>query len=95
MILLLHIHESDNLVVATRPLCSGDQVDVAGVAVTVRRDVSLGAKLALHSISRGEKVLKYGEPIGTATCDIATGEYIHTHNLTSDYLPTPQVEVLD
>jgi hypothetical protein len=33
-------------------------------------------------------VIKYGAPIGSATRDIAPGEYVHTHNLKSDYLPT-------
>ena len=40
------------------------------------------------SIRAGEKVLKYGAVIGTATSDIGRGEHVHTHNLESDYLPT-------
>jgi hypothetical protein len=33
-------------------------------------------------------VVKYGAPIGSATRDIGPGEYVHTHNVKSDYLPT-------
>ena len=40
-----------------------------------------GHKYALRDIKRGEDVIKYGNPIGHATCDIAAGEHVHTHNL--------------
>mgnify|MGYP001103041182 CR=1 FL=1 len=36
--------------------------------------------------------MKYGAPIGRATRDIEAGEYIHTHNMASDYLPTFTLE---
>ena len=39
-------------------------------------------------IAAGEKVFKYGAPIGSATQPIAPGDYVHTRNLKSDYLPT-------
>jgi altronate dehydratase small subunit len=42
----------------------------------------------LLAIPTGEKILEYGAPIGSATCDIRPGDYVHTHNLQSDYLPT-------
>ena len=85
----LRIHASDNVAVATQPLSRGQLLTVDGISITVARDVSLGAKLALVPIPTGAKVLKYGEPIGSATHDIALGEYVHTHNLQSDYLATP------
>ena len=37
---------------------------------------------------RGERIVKYGAPIGSARGDIAPGAYVHTHNLASDYIPT-------
>ena len=40
-----------------------------------------GHKYAIKPISKGENVIKYGSPIGHATCDIAEGEHVHTHNL--------------
>ena len=40
-----------------------------------------GHKYALVPIKAGENVIKYGSPIGHATCDIATGEHVHTHNV--------------
>jgi len=40
-----------------------------------------GHKFALKPIRKGESVIKYGMPIGTATTDIVQGEWVHTHNL--------------
>lgn len=40
-----------------------------------------GHKYALTDIKAGENVIKYGFPIGHATCDIFKGEHVHTHNL--------------
>ncbi len=40
-----------------------------------------GHKYALFSISKGENIIKYGNPIGHATEDIKKGDHIHSHNL--------------
>lgn len=40
-----------------------------------------GHKYARYDIGAGEKVIKYGFPIGVAVCDIKAGELVHTHNL--------------
>jgi len=40
-----------------------------------------GHKYALTDIKEGENIIKYGFPIGHATCDISVGEHVHTHNV--------------
>ena len=40
-----------------------------------------GHKYALRKINSGETIIKYGFPIGHATCDIEIGEHVHTHNV--------------
>ncbi len=45
--------------------------------------VPAGHKIALRDIKEGELVVKYGAPIGRATCDIKEGEWVHSHNLKS------------
>lgn len=40
-----------------------------------------GHKIAEKDIKKGEKVIKYGFPIGVATEDIKKGEAVHTQNL--------------
>ena len=48
--------------------------------VEVRED---GMKYALCAIAKGDAVIKYGFPIGSATEDIAAGALVHSHNLKS------------
>lgn len=43
-----------------------------------------GHKYALRDIAKGEKIIKYGFPIGTASKNIKTDEQIHSHNLKTD-----------
>ncbi len=40
-----------------------------------------GHKYALRDIRKGENIMKYGNPIGYAVCDIKEGEHVHSHNL--------------
>jgi altronate dehydratase len=61
-----------------------DNVLVARVAGTV----PLGHKIARTDIRSGDKILKYGAPIGVATADIPAGAHVHVHNIRSDYTPT-------
>ncbi len=61
---------------------------IDGVNRPAPRDLPLGHKLARRAIAAGEKVVKYGAPIGSATAPIAAGEHVHIHNLASDYTPT-------
>ena len=49
--------------------------------VEVRDD---GHKYAVREIKRGENVIKYGMPIGHATCDIKAGEHVHVHNVATN-----------
>lgn len=47
-----------------------------------------GHKYARRAITKGENVIKYGNPIGHATCDIAAGEHVHTHNVKTNLSDT-------
>jgi altronate dehydratase small subunit len=42
---------------------------------------TFGFKLALTDISKGSKVIKYGETIGLASQDIKQGQLVHIHNI--------------
>jgi (2R)-sulfolactate sulfo-lyase subunit alpha len=44
-------------------------------------DISLGHKIALKDIKKGEKIMEYKEWIGIATKDIKKGEHVHIHNI--------------
>ncbi|MBQ7040025.1 MAG: altronate dehydratase [Clostridia bacterium] len=47
----------------------------------VEVNIENGHKYAVKDIFMGENIIKYGQPIGHATCDIKKGEHVHTHNL--------------
>ena len=85
---LLRLHAADNVLTVIAPLAAGQRLVIGGEEIAVAAALSLGHKVAALPIEAGEKVVKYGAPIGSATRAIARGEHVHTHNLQSDYLPT-------
>jgi altronate dehydratase small subunit len=84
---LLLLSPADNVCAAAAALSAGEELSFGGSVFTVSSDVPVGHKLAVRAIARGEKVLKYGASIGSATESIAAGDHVHAHNLASDYLP--------
>ncbi len=85
---LLLLHDGDNVVVARSRIAAGEVVTLDGVRVPLGAALSIGHKLARRDIVAGEKILKYGAPIGSATAPIARGAHVHVHNVKSDYTPT-------
>jgi (2R)-sulfolactate sulfo-lyase subunit alpha len=80
--------EGDMVAVAVRDLSpgtiSGAYLDTdKDLTVELHHEVPLGHKLALTDISKGEDVIEYSTRIGTASQDIAAGDYVHTHNMRS------------
>ncbi len=78
---VLVIHPRDNVGVALEDLACGQTVQVKGHSITLTADVPRGHKFALSSIAAGEAVIKYGQPIGSASVPIRLGEWVHVHNL--------------
>lgn len=85
---LLLLAPRDDVFVLRAALAAGETLAIAGHAITVAEPLGLGHKLARRAIAPGEKVIKYGVPIGSATRAIALGEHVHLHNLQSDYTAT-------
>ncbi len=77
----IHIHPSDNVAVAVHELAAGSLVEVAGQKITLSDLIPAGHKFAIRDIPQGEKVMKYGFPIGYAVSPIKAGSHIHSHNL--------------
>ncbi len=78
---LLRISAKDNVAVALSAIKKGAAVSVEGITVTAIDDIPAGHKIALTAIPQGEKVIKYGFPIGYAKEDIAPGRHVHVHDL--------------
>ena len=85
---LLRLHIADNVLTVISTLEAGETIQIGENVIAVKTRLPIGHKVAARVIAAGEKILKYGAPIGSATCAIAAGELVHTHNLQSDYLPT-------
>lgn len=85
---LLRLADADNVLVATGKLEPGRVSVNGGPEITVLDAVMLGHKIAARDIRQGEKILKYGVPIGSAMADIPAGAHVHIHNMKSDYTPT-------
>lgn len=47
----------------------------------VEVNIEDGHKYARLDIKAGENIIKYGQSIGHALCDIKKGEHVHTHNI--------------
>jgi altronate dehydratase small subunit len=89
---ILLLASGDNVAIATSELPAGTRREVAGRVIQLKTAVDVGHKFAVRAITAGERIVKYGAPIGRATRNIDAGEYVHTHNMTSDYLPTYTLE---
>lgn len=82
----LLLDPADNILVCTRDALAGDLVTIDGIHVRLPQSVGVGHKIARRPLAAGEKVLRYGAPIGSMTADAAIAEHVHSHNLGSDYI---------
>ena len=87
MINAMIIDPKDNVAVAIEPIAAGETVSyLCGgetVSLTAASNITIYHKLATREIKAGEPVVKYGEHIGVAMCDIARGAHVHVHNVES------------
>ncbi|MAG95573.1 MAG: UxaA family hydrolase [Alphaproteobacteria bacterium] len=82
------LHPNDNVATLLADGESGQDCRLEGEADGTLRlgdTVAFGHKVALADIAAGDKVIKYGAPIGGATQAIAAGQHVHVHNVTSHY----------
>ena len=80
---------ADNVLTVIRTLEPGDELCVDDTSASRSPPAFRSATRSPRArIAAGEKIMKYGAPIGSATRAIAPGEHVHTHNVRSDYLPT-------
>jgi altronate dehydratase len=79
----LLISAADNVATALEVLEPGRIVRIGAITITIAEAIPRGHKVALCAIRAGERVVKYGSPIGSASTDIAPGTHVHTHNVAS------------
>lgn len=84
---LLVLAPGDNIAVARGEIAAGTALVIAGHSIRLTRELGFGHKLAVARVPAGARLVKYGAPIGVATVDIEIGDYVHHHNVASEYLP--------
>ncbi len=78
---VIHLHPDDNVAVATAALDLATEIRVRNRIVTVAEPIAMGHKMAIGPIEEDQPVHKYGQVIGYATHRIASGAWVHSHNL--------------
>ena len=97
----IRLHPDDNVIIALKDLVIGDPVP--GLDAPLLQSVPRGHKIAMQPIAIGSCVIRYGQIIGVATCDITAGNHVHVHNLgmgahdqdyafSTDLRPLPHVD---
>ncbi|MFW5976757.1 MAG: UxaA family hydrolase [Bacillota bacterium] len=81
---LFKIKKNDNVGIALKAITENEIVKSAGTNIKIKTNISPGHKIALKDIKKGEKIIKYNYPIGTAIENINRGDWVHTHNLKTD-----------
>lgn len=83
----IRLTPTDNVAVCCRTVEQGERITVDGHHLTITEPVALGHKLAMVPLAVGDKVIKYGMPIGSMTHGAPAGGWVHMHNMQSDYIP--------
>ena len=80
----------DNVITSLADLKAGEEVivkfDGKETKYVTNDDVPFGHKIAIKDIKKGERIIKYGFEIGSASADIREGDWVHTHNVDDDYI---------
>ncbi len=75
---------NDTISVTTHELHKGDSLFINdSLSIQIQETIPAGHKVALKKIELGENVIKYGHSIGIATKNIESGDWVHTHNLST------------
>lgn len=82
------LHKDDNVLVCTNTIVKGEIIKIDNAEIIALSDIETGHKIARFNLKAGDKIFKYGAPIGSMKLDTKIGEHVHMHNLNSDYIPT-------
>jgi len=80
------LHPDDNVLVCRARAVAGQSIMIDGEAVALSTTIEVGHKIARRSLKPGDKIMKYGAPIGSMITAAGRGEHVHMHNMKSDYI---------
>lgn len=79
--MVLQLDPRDDVAVALRPIEPGESIEIDGRTVAARHAIPHGHKVAIRDLCAGDKVHKFGWPIGALKSDVRAGDHVHDHNL--------------
>lgn len=89
------IDPADHVVTLSAAVKAGEKVSYLKAdkicCQTAAEDIPKYHKMAIIHIDKGQRIMKYGEQIGTATKEITAGGWVHIHNLQSAGLVSEKV----
>lgn len=80
------LHPDDTVVVCVRSVSAGEHIRIDEDEWVAAENISTGHKIARRAGEIGDKVIKYGASIGSLIQPVAPGDWIHFHNMKSDYI---------
>jgi len=80
----IQINLSDSVCMALENLKKGGIISIKSGSIKLKEDIPAGHKIAVSDIQKGTDILKYGTPIGSAKQEIQAGEWVHTHNMSTN-----------
>jgi altronate hydrolase len=84
---MIVLAKEDNVGIALQRIAAGEiALASEGRKITSHEEVPLGHKIALVAIKEGEKIIRFGVPVGIARLAIEPGRLVHVHNVRSQYL---------
>jgi hypothetical protein len=75
------LNPADDVVIAKQPLLPRTKLQRPEGDITVVQMITPGHKIAIHDITQGNPVRRYGQIIGFASADIHAGQLVHSHNV--------------
>lgn len=85
---LILLHPDDNILVCVKQIRAGDQISIEQATIVSPVDIGVGHKVARFALAAGDKVYRYGAPIGSMVESVVQGHHVHMHNMKSDYIPS-------
>ena len=82
------VNRADNVLICCQEVKLGELITINEHNYKMTAHIGVGHKIAKECIKQGQKIIRYGVSIGSATTNIETGEHIHLHNMKSDYIPS-------
>lgn len=80
------LHNDDTVLVCIAPALACSNIVLDNRTLTLSSDIEVGHKIARCALCVGDKVIKYGAPIGSMTQMAEAGQHVHIHNMKSDYI---------